>query len=200
MIQLKNQMIKYLSLSKIPNFLRFMTKEESYVLEFHGVSKKIYPHLPSAIQPYLSMTDFIKIINWLESRFDFIDFDTFQSNTKKGILLTFDDGYANNYNNIFSFLNEKNIPAIFFLSTDYVNNSKKLFKHDIRKLKNFNISIENIEEEVMADIFYCMNSTQVLEISKNKLFEIGSHMQSHPNIEKCTEREIIKEMNESKLR
>ena len=161
-----------------------MDREKSYVLEFHGVSKKVYPHLPDEIQPYLSMTDFIKIINWLESKFNFIDFDAFQSNAKKGILLTFDDGYANNYNNVFPFLNKKKIPAVFFLSTNYISNSKKLFKHDVRKLKHFNLSVDNFEEEVMYDIFYCMNPKQVLEISKNKLFEIGSHMQSHSNIEK----------------
>ena len=51
----------------------------------------------------------------------------------------------------------------------------------------------------MYDIFYCMNPKQVLKISKNKLFEIGSHMQSHPNIEKCSEKEIINELNQSKL-
>ena len=191
MSHFKNQIIKILSISKLPNLLRSLTAEESYILEFHGISKRKYPHLPNEIQPYLSMTDFIKTINWLESKFNFIDFDTFQSKVKKGIVLTFDDGYANNYNNVFSFLNKKKIPAVFFLSTNYINNSKKLFKHDIKKLKHFNILTDNIEEEAMYDIFYCMNPRQVLEISENKLFEIGSHMQSHPNINKCSEKEII---------
>ncbi|MGB3509070.1 MAG: polysaccharide deacetylase family protein [Microcoleaceae cyanobacterium] len=71
---------------------------------------------------------------------------------KKPILLTFDDGYIDNYTTAYPILNKYNLQATFFISTSYLGDAR-------------HISWENIQE--MYD---------------SGLIQFGSHTKSHPDL------------------
>ena len=50
---------------------------------------------------------------------------------QKALLITFDDGYEDNYRNAFPILSRYNCPALFFVSTGYIGTSRQ-FDHDHR--------------------------------------------------------------------
>lgn len=88
---------------------------------------------------------------------------------KKSILITFDDGWLDNYTKAFPILKEKNIKANIFVSCNYIEQ------------KN------------------CMNWNQLLEMKNSGLISFGSHTINHPtDIQTLNDTDILKELKESK--
>ena len=88
---------------------------------------------------------------------------------KKAVLITFDDGWIDNYTNAFRILKEKNIKANIFVSCNYIEQ------------KN------------------CMSWNQLLEMKNSGLISFGSHTINHPkDIQTLNDTDILKELKESK--
>lgn len=75
--------------------------------------------------------EFFEQVKYLKSRFHIADLEevlTISSDPKQlqqtTILLTFDDGYIDNYEIAFPILKSLDVPAVFFLATDYVGTSR----------------------------------------------------------------------------
>lgn len=102
-----------------------------------------------------------------------------KSDNKKIIILTFDDGYEDNYLNAFPILKKYGFPATFFISSSLIGNSIKGKKGTELKI----LSQEEIEDLV-----------------KENLIEIGSHCHNHKKLSLLTESEIEKELKISKER
>ena len=88
---------------------------------------------------------------------------------KKSVLITFDDGWLDNYTKAFPILKEKNIKANIFISCNFIGQ------------KN------------------CMTWDQVLEMKNCGLISFGSHTVNHPtDIQTLDDNDILKELKESK--
>jgi peptidoglycan/xylan/chitin deacetylase (PgdA/CDA1 family) len=98
------------------------------------------------------------------------------------ILLTFDDGFLNNYEIAMSVLHEMKIPAIFFINTSYIDEER-------------NNSIPPENNTSYPDLTL-MNWKQVRELSDNG-FTIGSHGHTHRTIARLDEKEQEKEVRSS---
>ncbi|MBN1684105.1 MAG: polysaccharide deacetylase family protein [Gammaproteobacteria bacterium] len=46
---------------------------------------------------------------------------------ERGLIITFDDGYRNNYTHAFPILKKYNLPATIFLATEYIDSNKKFW-------------------------------------------------------------------------
>lgn len=159
-------MIKY-SLAKIFSKKKFGLS----VLCFHSVNS-----------PYkfsIDKADFFKIVNYLLANFIIISPDEFieyyENNTqftRNSILLTFDDGHADNLW-IAQYLKQLNISAIFFLNS-------KLLLQDISLLKVFE---KDRNENFGFDDF--LNISGITDI-KNMGHKIGNHLHSHTVINEQT--------------
>lgn len=79
---------------------------------------------------------------------------------KTKIILSFDDGRVDNYNLAKNILVPKNIPATFNITVDYIEN-------------------KNTETNPCPNL--AMTKEQVVELSKEKLFEIAGHGKKHNN-------------------
>jgi peptidoglycan/xylan/chitin deacetylase (PgdA/CDA1 family) len=76
-----------------------------------------------------SPIDFDKQIKYVSNNFDIITFEKLdkiltglEKPVKKPLIITFDDGYKDNFENAFPILKKYNVPATFFLTTGYINN------------------------------------------------------------------------------
>ena len=90
---------------------------------------------------------------------------------KKGLCITFDDGYENNYELVSPILIEKNIPFTIFIITDYIKNNKKGY----------------------------LNESMLKTLSNNSLITIGSHSKNHYDLTKLSEKNLEDELYSSKL-
>lgn len=155
---------------KIFCFSFFLDKPRPIVLLYHSVADD--GHWLS-VSPRL-LEEQIKY--FLDNGFEFLavkDLDNLRSKSKKSVCLTFDDGLENNYKNALPILKKYNVPAIFFVATNYIGrlNEKKEFE--------------------------CMNWDQLADLSHDKLFTIGAHSETHKKFVELSIDEVKMEINNS---
>ena len=98
--------------------------------------------------------------------------NSFQKQVKfppKPVMITFDDGYLNNYKYVFPILKKYNIKAVIFLIAAQIGTNPNL-----------------------------MTWEQVLEMQKSGLVSFGSHGLNHKNIRRTEEALALQELKESK--
>jgi len=96
---------------------------------------------------------------------------------ERRIILTFDDGYKNNYNNAFPIIKKYGFPAIIFISAGLIGKTMKAKKGAILPV----LSVQEIKE-----------------MDQTGLIEFGSHCFSHRNLNTLSPEEIEKELVSSK--
>ena len=169
-----------------------------YILMFHGVSKNKSNSLNQHLQPHLDIKQFENIIKMLNEHYCFLKPDEILNNKRKGILLTFDDGFQNNYNNVIPILNSYNIPGLFFISTQHViepNNWLSFIKQNMNK---YMVNQDILSEDIKIDYFDGLTKDQILEMANNPLHTIGSHTVTHPDLTKLSVTSIDSELINSK--
>lgn len=122
----------------------------------------------------ISKTNFVDQITFLKKEYKIISIYDFQQHLqennleKKTILLTFDDGYLDNYENVYPIIKKLGVPVTIFVS-NYILQKK------IRTLASF--------------------SKKMLEMKKSNLVTFGAHTKSHrklSDLKLCEQRlEII---------
>ncbi|OQZ03164.1 MAG: hypothetical protein B6D35_00265 [Candidatus Brocadia sp. UTAMX2] len=93
------------------------------------------------INTIITEKTFVKQIDMLMKRYPIISLTdainqcrTGQAKNKAQVVLTFDDGYWDNYEVAFPILREKGLSATFFLTTDYINKNKPVWDWEILTL------------------------------------------------------------------
>lgn len=135
---------------------------------FHGVIKKKKFKVRNYNNKHLLEDHFYKILKKLKSKGNALSMDEVvfikknnQKFPKKSFVITFDDGFENNYSIAAPVLDDLNIPATFYFSTDFIDNNtmswidkieycfesdKKLRSLEINDFGNFDIS--TIEKKI----------------------------------------------------
>jgi peptidoglycan/xylan/chitin deacetylase (PgdA/CDA1 family) len=106
---------------------------------------------------------------------------------KKAVVITFDDGYQNNYTNGFNILKKYKYPATIFLATDYID-SVEIFPW----FKGISKNHAHIEK------YWKPLTWQEIKKMSNENIDIGSHTSSHTNIRKLKVETFEKEIKKSK--
>ncbi|MBI4620557.1 MAG: polysaccharide deacetylase family protein [Desulfobacterales bacterium] len=97
----------------------------------------------------------------------------------KPVIITFDDGYKDNYTYAFTILKEYGFNAIIFLVTKYIGDS-------------------NLWDEAKGEpITPLLSWSEILEMKEHGI-EFGSHGHTHSNLTEISEREQAFELEESK--
>ncbi|MCI4445304.1 MAG: polysaccharide deacetylase family protein [Candidatus Aminicenantes bacterium] len=110
---------------------------------YHVVSDEKLPHIIH-LHPYKNILRFLKDVDYFGQKFkaigleDLIDF-VYKGNKlkKNSVILTFDDGYVECFSNIAPILEKKGLPAIFFVSSDCVDNKNLCYKNKVSLLVNY---------------------------------------------------------------
>lgn len=117
-------------------FILRKTNPTPRILFWHGISKNVYNNVEQEI---FSEKVFIKQIAYLKKHYEIISIEEFykrlstNSFTNKEVVLTFDDGYANNLYVVAPLLNKLELPFTVFISTEHIS-SGDLFPTSIARI------------------------------------------------------------------
>ncbi len=176
---------------------RLLVRRGSFVVEFHGVTKKRYPEAPSHAVSYLTADELRAILRWLGERFRFLTPKELLAPggpPEAGVLLTFDDGLANNPANALPVLEEFNAPAIFFVATRHVRNPSSWLPSARLQAQECG----DFTSEAAADLFDGMSREELLRCGQHALVTIGGHTEDHPRLTTCDDETLKRELGTSK--
>ncbi len=129
----------------VADFLRRKVSKNArlMVIFYHKVER------PLNGDGYLCVTprNFEKHINYLKENFNIISLQDFLDILEKksfpekdSVMITFDDGFEDNYLNAFPILKKHNIPATIFVATDFIGKEGMLKEYQIREMFEHGIS------------------------------------------------------------
>ncbi len=172
-----------------------LTRGGRFVLELHGVSGRRIAELPREAQPSLCRDELAALLSWLAARFRFLTADDFLAGRAPGVLLTFDDGFANNVTHALPLLEEHGAPAVFFVATQHVADPRNWLPATRKAAGEYP---GDLPEEIARDLFDGMSAGELAAAAASPLVTIGSHTVSHPRLSRCGDDELAAELRESK--
>jgi len=107
-----------------------LVKNSISILMYHGIVKS---DLPIYDWSFLSESQFISQIKYLKKNFEIITLaeaiNLIKKKKFKGskVVITFDDGFQNNYDIAFPILQSYNVPATIFLTTKYIDSDDTIW-------------------------------------------------------------------------
>jgi peptidoglycan/xylan/chitin deacetylase (PgdA/CDA1 family) len=108
---------------------RVSGKKYITILLYHKISPKASPFFGQSVSPKV----FEEQIQFLKKNFQIIGFrdlrsaNRIQNNQKDAVIITFDDGYKDNFLHAYPILKKYDIPATIFLATDFIGTGKLLW-------------------------------------------------------------------------
>jgi peptidoglycan/xylan/chitin deacetylase (PgdA/CDA1 family) len=101
------------------------------VLTYHRVTAPQYDRQFIAVTP----DNFRAHLQYLKNRFPIVRFEDDWSNIKKpAVVITFDDGYADNVLEALPILEDIGVPATFFVSTGTINTGKEFWWDELERV------------------------------------------------------------------
>ena len=157
------KIIRFLSSLFFVHFINFHThKNKLCILTYHRVNDDPHDKDSVSVKNFDLQMKFLK-----DNKFNVIkisEIDKFKNSNKPIICITFDDGYLDNYTNARKVLLKYKLNATFFVTTNFINTSRK-FYWDIR---------DGINPKMM--------SWENVKSLDNLGHEIGSHTKNHVDL------------------
>ena len=179
-----NRMLKsvyyscYAAAKKLTN--KVLGKRPVVVLCYHRVSDEYQDSLSVGVDQFKRQMSLLKSQCDVVSLSELVKEKPGQS-TKPLAVVTFDDGYLDNYKNAFPVLKDLDLPATFFICTGIIGTEKGL-PHDLQKI---------------GKVVPVMNWDQIKEMQKAG-YEIGAHTVTHINCTAESLEQVKSELQSSK--
>lgn len=159
------------------------------VLMYHMISE----HLPKNQSKFnrlrVKPNEFEKQLIWLKEKgfksFTLSELVKLENIPEKSIVLTFDDGYEDNFANAFPLLKKYNFKATIYIVLNRFENNWAMDK-------DLNQASGELNSEKM------LSNEQIKEMLDSGLIEIGSHTLDHVNLPKLTKEEKEEQVIKSK--
>ncbi len=126
-------LFRFLAFSGIHVLFRFFHRQKITILLYHGVAPAretgIYNYRGKFIDPLV----FARQMEYLRRKYTILPLEEAISRMEDGTLppytlvMTFDDGYQNNYTYAFPVLRAHSVPATVYITTDFVDKKKPLW-------------------------------------------------------------------------
>lgn len=202
-------------------------------LLYHGVRPNSDRESPDIRKKHVSEKQFRQNIRWLKRWMNPISMDQAaawlrgqESLPKRAVCVTFDDGYADNATTAAKILHEEGVPAIFYLTTGFIDGTHALwvdrFENAFRKINPDPKADEKLRaeykkmpeverEKKLQELEEQAGTTELFPLQKpmswdqakdllNQGFQIGAHTVTHPILAACTPERRNQEILLSKKR
>ena len=137
--------------------------------------------------------EFREELAYLKKRYECISFkelcERIRANKpmrRRSVVITFDDGYRDNFTEARPLLKEIGITATFFVSTGFIGTERE-FPHDVRARERGDIHAGHLSKLTWED----------LRLMEAEGFEIGSHTIHHTNMGSADQSTTTQEVEES---
>ncbi len=177
---------------------RILTAGRSFVLTFHGVAARREEVLPIHLQPSFDAAELLTALRWIGRRFRFLTPQQLLDGEQHGVLLTFDDGFANNYRNALPILEELETPAVFFVSARHVRDPRDWLPATLDTVHRHWPRQDQVPEPIARDFYDGMTREQLATCAEHTLLTIGSHTVHHPFLTRCDDATLAAELERSK--
>jgi peptidoglycan/xylan/chitin deacetylase (PgdA/CDA1 family) len=177
---------------------RVLTAGRRFAIVLHGVSSRFRADLPVDAQPYTTVDDLESILRWLKERFDILTTDEFLYSSKPGILVTFDDGYANNHSLVLPVLRRMKVPAVFFVTLQHVRDPRDWLPSVRRVTSRIWSDRSAVPAGLAAELFDGMSRQQLADCFEDPLITVASHTMSHPFLTRCDDTQLRQELTQSR--
>lgn len=177
---------------------RLLVNGGRFALNFHGVSSRRRADISSDLQPHHSAIEFRQTLLWLKDHFAFLTVEQFLETDQPGVLLTFDDGHANNLSNILPILADFQAEGVFFVSTQHVLEPRNWLPASRRDARSGWGNEQSVPDEIARDFFDGLSPAELKALADSPWAVIGSHTVSHPSLPTCTPEQIAFELNQSR--
>jgi peptidoglycan/xylan/chitin deacetylase (PgdA/CDA1 family) len=109
-------------------------------LFYHAVGDRLFPHVQHLFRPF-SEDEFEGHLCFLKRHYQFIDYDELVHHCASGsplppgvLHLSFDDGYSECHSVVIPLLLKHRIPCVFFISTDWIDNTRMFYRNKVSLL------------------------------------------------------------------
>jgi len=148
--------------------LRFLNRKKTRILMFHSVSDKP-TFMPDSSGLRVTKKNFEKRITYLKNKYNIISLGDIEKKVPNKVIITFDDGYVDNYTHAFPLLKKYDVPATIYL----------IGCTESKYARNY------------------LTKEQIKEMSKYGV-EFGSHTLNHLDLTELTEKECNSELKNSR--
>lgn len=173
------------------------------------------------------VSDFRRQVEWLDRHADCVTFETLGKARRCPVIITFDDGYEDNYRLAWPILREAGVAAVFFVTTDFIDHGRPMWfdrvanairdngKEPSRQvLQQYLTRMKKMDDDgrarVLADLErhsghealehqIPMSWDQLREMAASGM-EIGSHSCSHTVLANETRQNVRSELVKSRQR
>ena len=110
------------------------------ILSYHGItSRKDYPGIENPFRYNIPVEEFEAQVAYLKEHCQVVSLADVRdgvglSRRRTNVVITFDDGYANNYENAFAILEQEGLPATYALATSFVIDRQPLWNDVVEHL------------------------------------------------------------------
>lgn len=177
---------------------RLVAVHGRFVLELHGVPSRPYSELPAPVRPSLAAPDLERILRWLAVRFQFLSAEDLLGSDAPGVLLTFDDGFANNHDVVLPLLMRHRAPAVFFVATRHIGREGRRLTFVDTAVRSAWPNAEEVPLNIAHDLFDGMSEDQLRACAASGLVTIGAHSVSHPRLTTLADKALETEIVESR--
>lgn len=163
------------------------------ILFWHGVDDIVNQEVEAES---FEVDSFNKQIEYLIKNFEIISLDEFYKRFKNNsfnnreIVLTFDDGYANNLYKVAPILSNQSIPFTVFISTEHIETGE-LYPTSVARLILLGSDLKKIS---IPSIKLYNNDISTIELKKSTYFQVTKELKNRPLL---GVRKIIKELTEN---
>ena len=203
--------------------LRLGSSSKLRILAYHRVLDSMpddFPYDRDVIS--CNSGEFRREMEFVARNFDVVTFKNIAENGvesyRRPLVITFDDGYKDNYDVVLPILKEMGIPAVFFVTTDYINGNEipwwdEIYLYGGKEIYSLHKIKSASDKERLQMLEELRNTTSGYYQQNDRLMmnwdevrkladagmEIGSHTVSHPILRNIRDIKKVKfEIVESK--
>lgn len=160
------------------------------ILMYHLILEEPYNNYKNLFVRPQDFAEHLDVLN--DNGYTYIFADEYKQSGNKSVVLTFDDGYEDNYTEMFPILKEKEAKATVFLITDMIGKPDYLNREQIKEMSDSgyvsfqshtksHLSLQSLDEDHLREQFEISKSV-IEEITGRKVSAIAYPAGRHNNL------------------